>query len=114
MLFFSSESLVTMTTIKDGLSGIPAFVGFIFNGSGPSPLSNTINMEDLTEFSVRFYFTVPFSIEINNLIAFFHTYPLVSQTNPSITIRAQLYEAKETSNIFSAIEESLITLTPSL
>lgn len=32
----------------------------------------------------------------------------------TVTIRAQLYEDEEESNIFSPIEETLITLTPSV
>ena len=114
MLFFASEGLATMSTIQGGLSGIPALVGFSASGQGPSPLTSTINLENLTEYFIRFYFTVPFTIEIHSLMAFFHTYPLSLQTTSAITIRAQLYEAKEMSNIFSAIEETLVTLTPSV
>ena len=44
---------------------------------------------------------------------FFTTFPL-SSSSPAVTIRAQLYEADEMSNIFSPIEETLITLSPSI
>lgn len=91
-----------------------ALIGFGASGQGPSPLASTINVKDLNGYVSSFYFTVPFAIEIKRLITFFNTYQLVTQTSPMITISAQFYEAKEDSDIFSAIEETLITLTPSI
>ena len=114
MLFFGSQGPATMTIIKDGLPGSPALIGFGISGQGPSPLTSTINVEDIDQIISPYYFTVPFTIEINGLMAFFYTFPLTFLTIPTVTIKAQLYEAKETSNIFSAIEETLITLTPSI
>ena len=91
-----------------------ALIGFGDSAQGSSPLTSTINMENLTDYVIGFYFMIPFAIEINSLIAFFHTISLSFQTIPTVTVRAPLYEVKETSNIFSAIEETLITLTPSI
>ena len=56
---------------------------------------------------------VPFTFEINNLIAYYNTFP-VSVSGPAVTIKAQLYEADEMSNIFSPIDETLVTLSPSI
>ncbi len=114
MLFFYSEAPTTMSTTENGLPGVQALVGFGSSGQGPAPLSSTINLENLNGYVSAFYFTVPFAIEINGLIAFFHTIPLSFQTIPTVTIRAQLYEARETSNVFSPIEETMVTLTPSI
>ena len=114
MLFFASQGPVTMTTIQDGLPGSPALIGFGISGQGPSPLSSTLNVEDITEYVRNYYFTVPFEIEINGLMAFFYTFPLSFITIPTVTISAQLYEAKKMSNIFTAIDETLITLSPSI
>lgn len=91
-----------------------ALIGFGASGQGPSPLASTINVKDLNGYASSFYFTVPFAIEIKRLITFFNTYQLVTQTSPMITISAQFYEAKEESDVFTAIEETLITLTPSI
>ena len=43
-----------------------------------------------------------------------NVFPLPAGTVSTVTIKAQLYEAGETSKIFSPIEETLITLTPSI
>lgn len=48
------------------------------------------------------------------MIAFFNAFPLPPQTGAAVTIKAQLYEANEGSNVFSPIEETLIILTPSI
>ena len=114
MLLFTSGNPATMTTIKDGLPGMPAFIGFGASGQGPGPLTSTINVENLIGYVSGFYFTVPFAIEINSLIAFFNAFPLTPQTVPAVTVRAQLYEAREASNLFLPIEETLVILTPSI
>ncbi len=114
MLFFTPQSPATMTIIQDGLPGSPALIGFGVSGQGPSPLSSTINVENIAEYVRNCYFTVPFDIEINGLMAFFYTFPLSFITIPTVTISAQLYEDKEMSNIFTAIDETLITLSPSI
>lgn len=74
----------------------------------------TIEVEKLMGSVSGFCFTVPFPIEINSLIAFMNVFPLPAGTVSTVTIKAQLYEAGETSKIFSPIEETLITLTPSI
>ena len=114
VFLFNSVNPVTMTTITDGISGVPAFVGFSASGQGSSSLTSTMNVADIGGYASSFCFSVPFEIEINRLIVFFTTYDLYAQTNPEMTISAQFYEAKEDSDIFSAIEETLITLTPSI
>ena len=91
-----------------------ALIGFGDSAQGSSPLTSTINMENLTDYVIGFYFMIPFAIEINSLIAFFHTISLSFQTIPTVTVRAPLYEVKETSNIFSAIEEMLISITDAM
>ncbi|MCI9058217.1 MAG: collagen-like repeat preface domain-containing protein, partial [Lachnospiraceae bacterium] len=114
VFLFNSVNPVTMTTITDGISGVPAFVGFSASGQGSSSLTSTMNVADIGGYASSFCFSVPFEIEINRLIVFFTTYDLYAQANPEMTISAQFYEAKEDSDIFSAIEETLITLTPSI
>ncbi|MDE7043954.1 MAG: bclB domain-containing protein [Acetatifactor sp.] len=113
MLLFASGSLATMATIEEGLPGMSAFVGVGASGQCPYPLTSTINVENLIGYISGFYFTVPFAIEINSMSAFFNTFPLAPETTSAVTIRAQFYEAEEASNLFSAIEETLVTLTPS-
>lgn len=102
-----------LTTVKGGLPGMPAFIGFGSWGQGLAPFTSPINAESLLGNITGNYFVVPFTIEINSLIAFYN--PLLqSPDSPDITISAQLYEADETSNIFFPIEETLVTLSPSI
>ena len=56
-----------MTTIVDGLPGMPAFVGFGASGQATGPLTPAINVENLMGFVSGFYFTVPLAIEINSI-----------------------------------------------
>ena len=114
MILFNGVNPILMTTLEDGSPGFSGLVGFGTSGQGPSPLTSTMNVEGMGGYGSNFYFTVPFTMEINSLIAFFVTNRLSSQTSPTVTISAQLYEAKEESDIFSAIEETLVTLTPSV
>lgn len=103
-----------MTTLEDGSPGFSGLVGFGTTGQGPSPLTSTMNLAGMGGYVGGSYFTIPVAMEINSLIAFFNTISLSSQTSPTVTISAQLYEAREESDIFSAIEETLVTLTPSV
>ena len=103
-----------MSTNQDGLPEIPALVGFTTCGQGYSPLAATIDVENLTQYVSTYYFTVPSAVEINSLVAFFFTQPSHVPSSSVITIRAQLYEAGEMTNIYSPIEETLVTLTPSV
>lgn len=114
MILFNGVNPILMTTLEDGSPGFSGLVGFGTSGQGPSPLTSTLNVEGMGGYGSSFYFTVPFAMEINSLLAFFVTNRLSAQTSPTVTISAQLYEAKEESDIFSAIEETLVTLTPSV
>jgi BclB C-terminal domain-containing protein len=114
MLLFASGNPAAMTTIEGGLPGVPAFVGFGASGQMHGPLSSTINLENLLGYVSGFYFTIPFTIEINSLSAFYNAVPLSPEIPQTVTVRAQLYEAEEGSGIFSPIEETLIILTPSI
>ena len=114
MLLFASGNPITMSTTEEGLPGRPSFIGFGASGQPAWPLSSTIEVEKLMGSVSGFCFTVPFPIEINSLIAFMNVFPLPAGTVSTVTIKAQLYEAGETSKIFSPIEETLITLTPSI
>lgn len=114
MLLFASGNPITMSTTEEGLPGRPAFIGFGASGQPAWPLTPTIEVEKLMGSVSGFCFTVPFPIEINSLIAFMNVFPLPAGTVSTVTIKAQLYEAGETSKIFSPIEETLITLTPSI
>ncbi|MDE6881589.1 MAG: hypothetical protein K2P48_00565 [Lachnospiraceae bacterium] len=105
---------ILMSTNQDGLPEIPALVGFTTCGQGHSPLAATIDVENLTQYVSTYYFTVPSAVEINSLVAFFFTQPSHVPSSSVITIRAQLYEAGEMTNIYSPIEETLVTLTPSI
>ena len=102
-----------MSTVQNGLPGTPAFVGFGAWGQGFSPFTSPLNVDNIVGNVTGIYFLVPFTMEINGLIAFFNPFLLPADT-PAITIKAQLYEADETGNIFSPIEETLVTLSPSL
>ncbi len=93
---------------------MPAFIGFGASGQMTGPLPPTIEVEKLMGYVSGFYFTVPLAIEIHSLIAFFNIFPLPAGTVSAVTIKAQLYEAGETSDIFSPIEETLVILTPSI
>ena len=114
MLLFASGNPITMSTTEEGLPGRPSFIGFGASGQPAWPLTPTIEVEKLMGSVSGFCFTVPFPIEINSLIAFMNVFPLPAGTVSTVTIKAQLYEAGETSKIFSPIEETLITLTPSI
>jgi len=114
MLLFASGNPITMSTTEEGLPGRPAFIGFGASGQPAWPLTPTIEVGKLMGSVSGFCFTVPFPIEINSLIAFMNVFPLPAGTVSTVTIKAQLYEAGETSKIFSPIEETLITLTPSI
>ena len=103
-----------MSTTEEGLPGRPSFIGFGASGQPAWPLTPTIEVEKLMGSVSGFCFTVPFPIEINSLIAFMNVFPLPAGSVSTVTIKAQLYEAGETSKIFSPIEETLITLTPSI
>ncbi len=114
MLLFASGNPITMSTTEEGLPGRPSFIGFGASGQPAWPLTPTIEVEKLMGSVSGFCFTIPFPIEINSLIAFMNVFPLPAGTVSTVTIKAQLYEAGETSKIFSPIEETLITLTPSI
>ena len=113
-LLFASGNPITMSTTEEGLPGRPSFIGFGASGQPAWPLTPTIEVEKLMGSVSGFCFTIPFPIEINSLIAFMNVFPLPAGTVSTVTIKAQLYEAGETSKIFSPIEETLITLTPSI
>ncbi len=114
MIFFTPQGPVLMSTKQDGLPDIPALVGFSTCGQGPSPLAATMDVENLIQYVCTQYFTVPSAVEINSLVAFFLTQPSNVPVSSVITIKAQLYEAGEMTNIYSPIEETLVTLTPSI
>ncbi len=111
---FASGNPVSLTTIAGGLAGIPAFIGFGSSAQGFTALKSTIDLTNANGSLACFAFDIPRTIAISAFSVSFSTTTALSLTGSTVTINAQVYKAEGTSNVFSPIESTLVSLTPSL
>lgn len=111
---FASGIPISVTTIAEGLAGLPAFVGFGSSAQGLTVLSSTIDITNASGTLSNFAFQVPRSGIITSFSAFFSTTALLPLTGSTVTVNAQIYQSATPNNVFSPIAGTRINLTPSL
>lgn len=118
---YASGTHATITTLSDGSSGLPAFIGFGHNGQGNSNLSSNIDLSGGINDDICYAFSVPNDCTIKSFSAFISVAEQLtlyngSMINPlfaTVNIYAQIYQNTTSDNIFSPIENTKITLSPS-
>lgn len=111
---FASGLPISMTTIAGGLSGTSGLVGFGNSVSGVSSVSGTIDLTGGPGTLMNFAFVTPRDGTITDLAAKFSTTNALALVGSTVTITAQLYSASSTSNTFSPVAGTAITLAPAL
>lgn len=111
---FASGLPATMTTIANGLVGLPSIVGFGSNATLANILGTTINLTGGTGILSNLAFSIPRDAVITSIAAYFSVTTALSIADTEITITAQLYKSETPDNIFIPIPETLLNLTPKL
>ncbi|MFQ3542584.1 exosporium glycoprotein BclB-related protein [Halobacillus rhizosphaerae] len=112
---YASGLPVVLTTVAEGLVGTTSLVGFGSSVTGVTLLgSNQIDLTGAGGTLLNFAFSVPRDGTITSIAAYFSATASVTLLGDT-TIQAQLYRSADPStNIFTAIPETLVTLTPTI
>lgn len=105
---------VSLTSLFNGLSGIPAFIGFGSSAPGLAVLGSTIDITNPAGTLTNFAFSMPRDATITAISAYFSTTLALSLIGSSITITARLYGSAAPNNILSPISGAAVTLAPPL
>ncbi len=97
-----------MTSLVDGLVGLPAIVAFGSSIQLPNVLTTTIDLLGLENHA----FIIPRDGTITNLSAFFSVTLGATLVGSDVNIQASLYASSPASNILTELDT--FTLTPSL
>nr|WP_281287017.1 exosporium glycoprotein BclB-related protein [Paenibacillus hemerocallicola] len=112
MIPFASGIPISITTIIGGLNGIGGLVGFGNSAPTLSLVGSTIDLTGAAGTLLNFGFSVPRDGTITSMSAFFSTTAALSLVGTTVTIKAQLYASTTPDNIFTAIPNAIVTLTP--
>ncbi|MBD7986025.1 hypothetical protein H9649_15750, partial [Sporosarcina sp. Sa2YVA2] len=96
--FASGASVVTLNTLALGLVGTPALLGFGNSIPGVSIVGGSFTLPVLSNFS----FTAPRSGVLSNISAGFTSNIGLNLPGSTLTVRAEIYRATGTSNIFNS------------
>ncbi len=106
---FASGNDIKLGTRPGGMAAFPAFVGFGVSDISINYFGEQINLDD--EFA-NFAITLPETFAIDALAATFYNIQTGVYGNSVITVKAQLYHADNSTNIFKPIKETLLALKP--
>lgn len=109
VLPFSSGSPVELTSVADGLVGLPAVVSFGSSMQLPDVLGSTIDLTGLADHT----FIVPQDATIENLSVFFSSTAILSVLGSDVNISAQLYSANPAGNVLAPLAGTQVDLLPS-
>ena len=109
VLPFASGNDIKLSTRPGGAAAFPAFIGFGVSEGSINYLGEQIDLDD--EF-VNFAFTLPETSVIEALAASFYNIRIGVYGNSIITVKAQLYHADNSTNVFKPVRETLLFLKP--
>lgn len=108
---YASGGRITLHSVSDTVPGRPVFIGFGNNAIQNSQLTNPINMAGNVDV---FAFQMPRSGVLDGLSVTFTTTQQHTINTGAVTVIAQLFQAAQDSNLYSAIPETLLDLEPNL
>lgn len=108
-----SGTPIALTTTVAGVAGVPALLGTGTSGTTNTPLLNTIDLNGFGSENINFALSMPRAGTITSVSAYFSITQVSATINDTdLILHAEVYQSNALNNIFTAIPETLVTLTP--